>query len=279
MSTNKIAGINTEEYDVIYDEEGNLVNDEQIADDDKDTQLSSSQEDDDVTDDGLEDELPNKFKGKSVDDITKAYEELEKEKSRLANEVGDLRKLTKQILERDFGNTPTSKSDEIEEELDYEDDPQTFVQKQVEKAVKPLQDQLALARQQSEFDKFKKAHPDYLDVGQSPEFAQYVTASQYRINLYNKAQQQDYDAAAELLGAYKELKSALSKANQEDAAADKAQRKSRIRKASPESGATGASSGKIYKSADLIRMQINDPERYAQEQDAIMAAYREGRVK
>ena len=44
-------------------------------------------------------------------------------------------------------------------------------------------------------------------------------------------------------------------------------------------GATGETSKKIYRRADLIRLQMTDPERYMALQDDIMSAYSDGRVR
>jgi hypothetical protein len=46
-----------------------------------------------------------------------------------------------------------------------------------------------------------------------------------------------------------------------------------------ESGSTGSSSRKVYKRSDLIRLRIEKPEYYLENEAEYMKAYAEGRVK
>ena len=280
MSTDKIVAIN--EYELEFDDDGNLISDDKTARalEEENAGASDETEEEVIEEEGSDDEeeLPEKFKGKSPEDIARAYAELERDRSRLANEVGDLRKLTREILERDAAKHTTT-SDDIEEELSFEDNPEEYVKRIVQDAVKPVRESAEKVTYEQQFAKFKELHPDFIEIGQDPEFAKYVAAAPHRVAQYERAQAQDLQAADALLTDYKELKGQLKAAAKQEATEDKAQRKQRIRKASPETGASGATTGKIYKSSDLIRMQMRDPERYAAEQDDIMRAYREGRVK
>ncbi len=45
------------------------------------------------------------------------------------------------------------------------------------------------------------------------------------------------------------------------------------------SNSVGNTSSKVYRRADLIRLQLEDPDRYMQLQDEIIAAYSDGRVR
>jgi hypothetical protein len=51
-----------------------------------------------------------------------------------------------------------------------------------------------------------------------------------------------------------------------------------MKAAAVDTGTVGLDSKKSYRRADLIRLQIEDPDRYQQLQPEIMAAYAEGRV-
>jgi hypothetical protein len=44
-------------------------------------------------------------------------------------------------------------------------------------------------------------------------------------------------------------------------------------------GGSGESSKRVYRRADLIRLKMQDPNRYEALSDEIMQAYQEGRVK
>lgn len=279
MSIDKIVAIDAP--DLQFDENGTLITSDDQGDgrdNEENTDSSNSQNIGVDEDNDVSDELPEKFKGKSSGDIAKAYAELERDRSRLANEVGDLRKLTREILERDASNsTPTS--DRIEEELSFEDDPEKYIQRAVEKAVQPVQESATKTAYEQRFAKFTSEHPDYLEIGQDSEFAKYVAAAPHRIALYERAQKQDLEAANALLTDFKMFREVTRGDSQQQQETQQQARSRRVRQASPETGATGATTGKIYKSAELIRMQMQDPERYAAEQDEIMRAYAEGRVK
>src|SRR6056297_1023845 len=63
-------------------------------------------EDQTTADNELEEfELPPKFKGKKLEDVVQSYLNLEKELGRKGQEVGELRKLADQLVERDLGRS------------------------------------------------------------------------------------------------------------------------------------------------------------------------------
>ena len=76
-------------------------------------------------------ELPNKFKGKSMEDIVSSYENLEKELGRKGQEIGELRRLTDGILQQQL-TTSQSGTEVQEEETDFFDDPDKAVNKAIE---------------------------------------------------------------------------------------------------------------------------------------------------
>ena len=80
----------------------------------------------------IESELPNKFKGKSVEDIVSSYENLEKELGRKGQEIGELRKLTDGILQQQLTTTQNGTEAQEEEDTDFFDDPDLAVNKAIE---------------------------------------------------------------------------------------------------------------------------------------------------
>ena len=80
----------------------------------------------------LEAELPDKFKGKSVEDIVSSYENLEKELGRKGQEIGELRKLTDGILQQQLTTKQSGTEAQEEEETDFFDDPDQAVNKAIE---------------------------------------------------------------------------------------------------------------------------------------------------
>jgi hypothetical protein len=90
----------------------------------------------------------------------------------------------------------------------------------------------------------------------------------------------DFDSGDELLTTFKQLK-AVKEVPRETVASeiDKEARKQAVNTASVDTSGTSESSRKVYRRADLIKLQINDRAKYESMQDEIMAAYSEGRVR
>lgn len=229
-----------------------------------------------------EEEVPSKYKGKSLKDIVKMHQEAEKLIGRQAQEVGEVRKLADELIKRQISQPKVEEKATEEDEIDFFEDPKKAVQKAVDKHPAVLQAQQAalelkkiqtLNRLQTDFPDFKATIAD-------PEFADWVKGSNVRMRLYAAADAQcDYEAAAELLNTWGSIKGAkINKQNEETKQIAKEQRTKAVKAATVDTGTVGLESKKTYRRADLIRLQIQDPDRYSLLQDEIMAAYSEGRV-
>ena len=223
-------------------------------------------------------ELPDRYRGKSIEDVIKMHQEAEKVIGRQAQEVGEVRKLADELIKQNLG----SKSQPVEKqepEVDFFEDPQKAIQKTVEThpdIIAARQAALDFKRLQTQ-QRIAQEHPDYGQIGADPEFANWVKSSPVRIALYAKADgEYDFDAANELLSTYKELRGVKQKQTQQVA---EAERKQTMKAAQVDSGGTGESSKRVYRRADLIRLKMTDPARYNALSEEIMAAYQEGRVK
>jgi len=226
-----------------------------------------------------DDEVPEKFKGKSLKEIVKAYEESEKLIGRQAQEVGELRKLTDQILKNQAAQT---KPEPLAQEVDFFDDPKEAVNRVVENhpAVKQARETAALLKAQEVKQQLVEKHGDPEQFGKDPEFIEWVKGSKVRMALAAAAQNYDFDAADELLSTYKELRAVKAAKQQEQAEQLQAKQKQSLKAASVDmASGTGESSKKIYRRADLIKLKMTDPNRYEALSDEIMKAYSEGRVK
>jgi len=225
---------------------------------------------------------PEKYKGKSLDDIIKMHQEAEKLIGRQAQEVGEVRKLADELIKRQI--TPQEQpAKAIEDDTDFFADPVKAVNKAVESHPAVVQAQQAaaqMARMQTA-NRLAQSHPDYTQVISDPEFASWVNESPVRQRLYAAADRQfDFDSANELLSNFKALKKAKQDTVQQAAQQLQEQRNQTLKAATVAvDGATGETSKKIYRRADLIRLQMTDPERYMALQDDIMTAYTEGRVR
>lgn len=217
-------------------------------------------------------EVPEKFKGKSKEEIAQAFENLEKELGRKNNEVGDLRRYADQLLEL---KEKQLSEPEPEEEIDFFDDPKKAVEQTVNPRIQKLERELESQKLEKARNAFESKHPDYMDVAKSNEFQDWVRNSQYRINQFQAANQYDYSAADALLSEWKDRKAALEKVTEQK----REKRDNDLKAASSESSSSHGTSRKIYRRSDLMRMKIEDPETYNARMPEIMKAYAEGRVR
>ena len=226
-----------------------------------------------------EQELPQKFQGKSANEIAEAYENLEKELGRKGQEIGELRKLTDSFLQTQI--THNKETTTNTEDLDFYDNPEEAVRTIIERHPKfreftqqTQQQQASMTAQQLE-----KTHPDFKDVVTSPDFQEWIEGSKVRQRLFKEADAYDFDSADELLTIWKE-RQMISKTEEVEA------EKETTRKAALKTGkgvsrtsSESTAGKKIYRRADLIRLKQTDPNRYDTLSDEIFSAYQDGRVK
>jgi hypothetical protein len=234
-----------------------------------------------------EPEVPEKYKGKSLDEIVRMHQEAEKLIGRQAQEVGEVRKLAdsllKQQLEQKHDKQPVQA-----QEIDWFEDPAKAVNQAVENnpILKKLQEEQTRQVQTAALQTIEKAHPDYVSVAQSEDFQQWVGASRIRQQMFTQANNYDVDSALELLETYKSLRSIKQAKEETSKAADETLKKAdsenrskALKTAAVQQGGTGESTKPIYRRADLIRLRMQDPRRYESMADDILAAYNEGRVR
>lgn len=230
-----------------------------------------------------EEEIPEKFRGKSVSEIVESYRNLESEFGRKSNEVGELRRLTDELLGLQLNETQkkveeSSKKkitgDDLYEHPDETLDDYISQNPKIRDLEKKLQ-QSEISRKQAIFE---SQHSDWQGVVQSSDFQDWITASPIRQRMLVEADRNyDFETASELLTLYKEIK----KRNQKEEEEKSHQRKEEAkRSATTETGsAVGGTSKKIFRRSELINLRVRDPDKYASMEDEIMLAYKEGRVK
>ena len=229
-------------------------------------------------------DIPEKYKGKSVEDIVKMHQEAEKMIGRQAQEVHEVRSLADQLLKQQLESSKTKQTPEqTQDEEDFFTDPQSAVNRTVDQHPAVLaakQASLDLKRMQTG-QQLAAKHPDYVEIAQNADFRNWVKASPFRIDLFTKADAEfDFPAADELLSTYKELRQVKSTQQQEQMKAVEAKAQdTALKAASVDVGGSGEVSRKIYRRADLIKLKMTDPDRYMALQDEIMSAYADGRVK
>lgn len=231
--------------------------------------------------------VPDKFAGKSPEEIIESYQNLEKELGRKAQEVGELRKLSDSFLQAQIQqaqSTPKqTDTNEIKEEpVDFFDNPDLAINKAIENHPKFQEFQRFQAQQAQASAKtqLETAHPDYTDIVKDSSFQEWVKGSPIRMQLFQAADAYNYDAANELLSNWKD-RSMINKTQEVNEQAE-AERQAALKAGKAESRtSTGSATGggKTYRRADLIRLKMNDPQKYESMENEIYKAYAEGRVK
>lgn len=222
--------------------------------------------------------IPDKYSGKSLEDIVNMHQEAEKLIGRQAQEVGEVRRLADELIKQQLSNKQQLPVQE-ENEIDFFEDPKKAVRNAVDKHPDVLAAKQAAQemRQMRTQEMLNKKHPDMAEIVKDGEFIEWVKGSPVRLNMYAQADA-NYDLAAadELLSTFKQIRSVKAQQTQDDGS--KALKQS-LKAAAVDTGGTGVSSQKVYRRADLIRLRMTDPRRYEALSDDIMAAYAEGRVK
>ena len=252
----------------------------------QETQAEQPQEEVVQEQSSTEDDIPPKYRGKSAIEIARMHMEAEKLIGRQAQEVGEVRKLADELIKRQLdtkqqAEVPATKDDEI----DFFEDPKKAVSKAVEQhpAILEAKQQAQLLKQQQTLTKLQTEFPDFQQTVADPAFAEWVKASPVRMRLYAAADAEfDFDSASELLTTWSYVKPKAAPTQQPVPSQEvRAAQKAAVKAATVDVGSNSAAptSSKVYRRADLIRLQLEDPDRYYALQDEILAAYAEGRVK
>lgn len=222
--------------------------------------------------------VPDKYRGKNLEDIVKMHQEAEQLIGRQAQEVGEVRKLADELLKQQLSQKKVEPPQD-EPEMDFFENPQKAIQNAVEnhpdvKAAKQASQQM---RQMQLQNQLQAKHPDFSDIVQDGDFVDWVKASPVRLRMYADADTNyNFETADELLSTYKQLKSIKAQGISD---AGKQVRKQAMKAAGVDVGGSGETTRKTYRRADLIRLRMTDPDRYMQLSDEIMKAYDDGRVK
>ena len=255
------------------------LHDERLEDVDNEEEITSSLTEEPEQETPQEEDIPDKYKGKSTADIVRMHQEAEKLLGKQSGEVGELRSVVDNYIQTQL-DTTTKATQEPEEEIDFFSDPD----KAVERAIKnhPSIKQAEAVSQQYKHNaaqsQLQQRHPDMQAILTDGKFAEWIKGSKIRTQLFVQADQQyDAEAADELFTNWKERQGVVSQtvANEKDS------RKTAVKNASIGNarGSGEAASRKVYRRSDIIKLMQDDPDRYLSLSDEIMQAYQEGRVR
>lgn len=224
--------------------------------------------------------VPEKYQGKSLEEVVQMHQEAEKLLGRQSGEVGELRKVVDDYISSQTPTQAPQQTVEPEDDIDYFTDPQGAVNRAIENhpKIREAEQYTVQYKKQSSLASLQAKHPDMQEILGDSKFAEWIKASKIRTQLFVAADQQyDADSADELFTLWKERKVVA----QQTADVEKQARKQTLKAAST-GNARGSSQGtrkKVYRRADIIKLMRTDPDRYTALADEIMAAYAEGRVK
>jgi len=227
--------------------------------------------------------VPDKYSGKSLEDVVRMHQEAEKLLGRQSSEVGDLRNVVDSYINTQLqSQEPTQAThDTPDEDIDFYSDPEKAISRAIENhpSVKAAEESSRAYKKQTSMALLKESHPEIPQIVNDPKFAEWIQASKIRTRMFVQADQHfDTEAAHELFSLWKDRSGAINQTLQ----AEKEGRQKAVKE-----GSTGytrgnpdsSSSKKIYRRADIIKLMKTDPERYLALSDDIQQAYAEKRVK
>ena len=227
-----------------------------------------------------EEDIPEKYKGKSTAEIVRMHQEAEKLLGKQSGEVGELRAVVDSYIQTQLDTTTPTKQETVDEDIDFFSDPDKAVERAIANhpSIKKAEAATLEQARTIALTQLQKRHPDMTDIVQDQKFVDWIKASKIRTQLFAQADTQyDYEAADELFTNWKERQGAVAKT----VAAEKQTRKAAVKTAS-----TGSTKGngeqrakKIYRRSDIIKLMQDNPERYLALSDEITRAYAEKRVR
>ena len=123
-------------------------------------------------------------------------------------------------------------------------------------------------------------HPDIEEIVKDLDFQKWVMESVPRQDMWQKASSGDFNYADEIFSQYKSLTGIKQKQVQEQTRTEKERELQAATTVASGSSKDAVNQGKpMYKRSELIRLQLEDPKRYADLQPEIFQAYQEGRVR
>jgi len=227
--------------------------------------------------------VPEKYAGKSLEDVIEMHQNAEKVLGKQGMEVGHQRKLIESLMssQQQVTETAPPKEEPIPFEDQFYADPATAVNSAIEQHpdVVIAKETRAKQNQALQTAQLQSAHPDFEEIVQAKDFQDWIGASKIRQEIFRAADSYDFESANELFTTWKQINMAGTTAKVK--AQEKVKREKVLRKTTSETRSSGDSIGgkKIYRRADLINLQVTDPNRHAALADEIQQAYAEGRVK
>lgn len=222
---------------------------------------------------GLEkDEKKSPLADKSSDELIAMNEDAQKQISRQGNEIGELRRLTDEILRKQLEEKVPKKA---EPEVDWEYAPKEATEQLVQEKVDAIEAKLEEGNRQRALDAFTSKHPNYAQEAQADDFRKWVMDSNFRVRMYEAGNAGDFKAADELFSDWEKIKESTEKEpDNTDAQKEKA-----LKDAKLESGGGQPNTKKIFRRSEIRELRLRDPKAFKAREAEFHLAYQEGRVR
>jgi hypothetical protein len=197
-------------------------------------------------------EIPEKYRGKSLEEVIAMSEALERKASRLGNEVGQLRKLREQVDLTPQTRKIERKEVNVDALLENPEQAVETVIGQSEK-IRELEEKVERIGGASARREFEKAYPNYEQDLANEEFIDWALKNPVRRALAQAADQYDFTAATELWGMWQERQELVGAQEKAKAEQKKAVREQKLRDGTLESGTGNSTETKKVFSRREIR--------------------------
>ena len=244
----------------------NIIEDERLDDDNEELNNINDLQPEEASTEPTppdEDDVPEKYKGKSTAEIVRMHQEAEKLLGKQSGEVGELRSVVDSYIQTQLDSTPPPTQETEAEDIDFFSDPDKAVERAIANhpSIKKAEAANLNNQRQTAQSKLQSRHPDMNEIVQDGKFVDWIKSSKIRTQLFAQADRQyDYDAADELFTNWKERQGVVAQA----ASTEKDTRKAAVKSAS-----TGTARGtgeqrakKVYRRSDIIKLMKTDPDRY-----------------
>ena len=232
----------------------------------------------------VQSKVPEKYAGKTTEDLIEMHQNFEKMQATQNTELGEQRALIQTLQDAKKAAEAISPLEEaVNFEQDFYSDPADAVNKAIENHPELIEarKERTIQAQQHQISVLEKAYPDWQTKVATEDFQKWVSESTIRTEMFKKADS-DYrpDYAIELFDMFDKVNMIDKTKEVQKQETDKRDKALKATSSETRSSSDSSLSGKkIYRRADLINLQITNPDRYAALSDEIQSAYAEGRIK
>ena len=232
----------------------------------------------------VQSKVPEKYAGKTTEDLIEMHQNFEKMQATQNTELGEQRALIQTLQNAKKAAEAISP---LEEPVNFEDefysDPKKALNNAIENHPELIEarNDRKIQAQKQQVSVLEKAYPDWQEKVAEKAFQDWVGDSEIRTEMFKKADSEHRsDYAIELFDMFDKVNMIDKTKEVQKQETDKRDKALKATSSETRSSSDSSLGGKkIYRRADLINLQVTDPNRYASLADEIQSAYAEGRIK